>query len=153
MNQTERFRTYLSDRGFRMTAVRGTVLDGIDALEGHFDADSLYDFLKTRGERISRATIYRTLRLLAETGIVKETGRGREGARYEHVFGHTHHDHMECLRCGKIVEFVSPDIEKLQETVCREHRFTPVEHRLTIQGVCADCGRKRSAGRGTGSGQ
>jgi len=143
MNETQRLRSYLGERGLRMTEVRGALLSAVAELEGHFDADSLHEYLKSRGKLISRATIYRTLRILADTGIVKETGRGREGAHFEHVFGHEHHDHMECLRCGRIIEFVSPDIEKLQDAVCREHRFSPTEHSLTIRGLCADCSRKR----------
>ena len=110
---------------------------------GHFDADELHDLLKSKGETLSAATIYRTLPLFVQSGIIKETLRARGRARYEHVWGHEHHDHLECVSCGRIIEFKDDELERLQDKVCRTHGFRAVEHRLGIRGYCAACRAKR----------
>jgi Fur family ferric uptake transcriptional regulator len=134
---------YFTKHGLKFTAERRTVLQGIKSLEGHFDADELYELLRRRGEGVSRATVYRTLPLLTKMGVIKETLRGGLKARYEHALGHAHHDHLECISCGKIVEFKVDGIEMLQEKLCRENGFLPVDHELSIRGYCSSCARKR----------
>ena len=115
---------------------------GIVEAEGHFDADELLDSLKRKGERLSAATIYRTLPLFVRSGIIRETLRSRGRARYEHMWGHEHHDHLECVMCGTIIEFRDDELETLQNKVCGKHDFQPLEHRLGIRGVCASCRKK-----------
>jgi Fur family transcriptional regulator, ferric uptake regulator len=143
MDPTERFRGYLSERGLPFTATRAAILRGILATREHFDAEALRERLKRRGETLSTATIYRTLPLFVESGIIAETLRERGRARYEPAWGREHHDHLECLRCGRIIEFKDDALERLQESVCRRHRFQPVDHHLGIRGYCAECGKKR----------
>jgi Fur family transcriptional regulator, ferric uptake regulator len=143
---TEHFRSFLKEHGLAFTAARRAILRGIGAAEGHFDAAELHDVLKRVGERLSAATVYRTLPLFVQSGIIRETLRAEGRSRYEHAWGHDHHDHLECLGCGKVVEFKDDDLERLQENVCRRHGFSPVEHRLGIRGWCAECRRR---GRGT----
>jgi Fur family transcriptional regulator, ferric uptake regulator len=146
MESTEHFRSFLKEHGLTFTSARKAILRGIAASEGHFDAAELHDALKRGGERLSAATIYRTLPLFVKSGIIRETLRAEGRSRYEHAWGHDHHDHLECLGCGKIVEFKDDALESLQVKVCRKHGFAPVEHRLGIRGYCAEC-RKRQAGR------
>jgi Fur family ferric uptake transcriptional regulator len=142
MEPADHFRAYLQRRGLSFTSTRGAILRGIVASRGHFDADGLHDLLKRKGETLSAATIYRTLPLFVQSGIIKETLRARGRARYEPAWGRDHHDHLECVSCGRIIEFKDDELERLQDKVCRRHGFCAVEHRLGIRGYCAACRAK-----------
>ena len=144
MDIETRFRGYLRENGLPLTSAREAILGGILATEGHFDADELHDILKRSGRALSPATIYRALPLFVRSGILKETLPARGRARYEHAWGHEHHDHLECVSCGRVIEFKDDALEQLQTKVCRTHGFTPMEHRLSITGHCAQC---RSRGK------
>ncbi|GAG53227.1 unnamed protein product, partial [marine sediment metagenome] len=100
-----KFDEHLAQKGLKFTPARRTILKGAFSSHKHFDTDTLYEKLRAKGENISRATIYRTLPLLAESGLVKETLRCQGKVSYEHIFGHEHHDHMVCIKCGKVIEF------------------------------------------------
>jgi Fur family transcriptional regulator, ferric uptake regulator len=139
MEPAERFRGYLKERGLPFTTAREAILGGILATEGHFDADELHDILRLSGASLSAATIYRALPLFVKSGIISETLPAHGRARYEHAWGHQHHDHLECVACGTVIEFKDDALERLQTKVCRAHGFQPVEHRLAIKGYCADC--------------
>jgi Fur family ferric uptake transcriptional regulator len=141
----ERARQYFRKNGLKLTQGRTTILESVDACEGHFDADELYDILKRAGAKVSRATVYRTLPLLVKTGVIKETVRSGDRSRYEHSFGHSHHDHLECISCGKIVEFKVDEIERLQDRLCRRNGFKAVDHQLFIRGYCSACAKKVKA--------
>ena len=136
-----RFEIYLREHNLRLTQERQSVLDVVLSREGHFDADSLLQFVRQRreGKRVSRATLYRTLEHLRAAGLVKMHRFGPGQALYEHVYNRLHHDHMVCDTCGRVVEFVSDEIERLQEDVCREHGFRPDNHVMQIYGTCAEC--------------
>ena len=121
------------------TPERRRILDAVFSLHRHFDFDELYDLLKARDARVSRATIYRTLPLLIESRLIREVSGGTRGVRYEHVYGHAHHDHMLCLACGRFIEFSDERVEKAQQQVCRRFSFTPVDHTLAIRGYCKAC--------------
>lgn len=142
MNQADHFRSFLKENGLTFTSARNAILMGIIEAEGHFDADELLDSLKRKGERLSAATIYRTLPLFVKSGIIRETLRSRGRARYEQMWGHDHHDHLECVVCGRIIEFKDDELETLQNKVCGKYSFHPLEHRLGIRGVCASCRKK-----------
>jgi Fur family transcriptional regulator, ferric uptake regulator len=141
MNTSEHFRAYLRENGLVFTAARRAILDGIVASSGHFDADILHEGLKKRG--VSAATIYRTLPLFVQSGIITETLRERGRARYECAWGHAHHDHLECVLCGRVIEFKHDGLEKLQDAVCRSRGFTPIDHHLGIRGYCSACRKKK----------
>jgi Fur family transcriptional regulator, ferric uptake regulator len=143
----ERLREYLRTRNLRMTPERRWVLQGVLSREGHFDAEELLAFLHRRQMPVSRATLYRTLEHLTASGLVKMHRFGRGHALYEHIYGRQHHDHMVCDRCGKVIEFVNDQIERLQDQVCRDHDFVANNHVMQIFGVCASC-QKRDEGQG-----
>ncbi len=84
-------------------------------------------------------TIYRFIPLLLESGMVKEAVRCRGHFTYEHIYGHQHHDHLVCVKCGRVYEFRNEEIERLQDEVCKKFNFQPLEHRLGIRGICAEC--------------
>lgn len=142
MNPSEHFRGFLKENGLAFTPRRSAILMGITASQGHFDAEDLRDLLKRKGEKLSPATIYRALPLFVKSGIIKETLRSGGRAIYEQVWGYEHHDHLECMSCGTIIEFKDEEIERLQDKVCRKHGFKPVDHRLGIRGYCASCAGK-----------
>ena len=133
-------------RGFRATAERRAVLEHAFRHFGHFAVDSLMRSLRRHGSRISRATVYRTVTHLVEAGLLRRYDLGKGPAIYEPVFGRTHHEHLVCVYCGKMYEFVQQRIEELQDEVCRRHRFRALSHTLQIHGICRSCQRE---GRGS----
>ena len=83
---------------------------------------------------------------MCESGIAREL-RFEDGvSRYELKYGHEHHDHMVCVVCGKVIEFSDERIERLQRAICRKHRFSPIEHRLGIRGICRECSAAGKSG-------
>jgi Fur family ferric uptake transcriptional regulator len=83
--------------------------------------------------------VYRTLRLLTDSGLAREVRFGDGRAHYEHNYKHEHHDHMICSECHKIIEFYSPELEAIQDAMAAKHRFELTEHLLRMIGVCGDC--------------
>lgn len=132
--------------GYRLTEGRRAILRHVLMESTHFDAELLYSKLRASGSEASRATVYRTLPILRSCGVLKETRRTQKGVEYEVVYHRPHHDHMRCLNCGKIIEFYSPEIEKLQDRICRNFGFKQTDHRLTITGYCKNC-ENRSTGK------
>lgn len=133
------FEDYLNSKGLRFTRERREILDEVMRTHSHFEVEDIFAGLRKKNANISRASIYRTLPLLLDSGIVHKTLCEVMRARYEHVLGHEHHDHMVCVKCGKVIEFKKDGIEKLQEEAAKEHRFKMIGHRLVISGLCKDC--------------
>ena len=151
MSELQRsFERRMKRRGFRATAERRAVLEHAFRHFGHFAVDSLVRSLRRDGSRISRATVYRTVRHLVEAGLLRRYDLGTGPAIYEPAFGRTHHEHLVCIYCGAMEEFVQPRIERLQDEVCRRHRFRALSHTLQIHGICRSCQpegrRSRAAG-------
>jgi len=137
------FISYLKTKGLRCTPERKELLDGIFSIQSHFDADTLYDFLKQKKSSLSKATIYRSLPLFLRSGILKESPRLHGRSQYELIYGHEHHDHLICLSCSRIIEFKHDMIEELQNQVCKEYGFIPMDHNLSIRGYCRKCRKKQ----------
>jgi len=133
------FQKYLGEKGLKLTKERTAVLKEVFSFHGHFDPEHLYLRIKASGSKASRASVYRTLSLLVESGLVEKVTRTEKGNIYEHIFGHTHHDHMVCDLCGSIIEFYSEKLENLQEEVCLSNAFDGRSHTLEIRGYCAGC--------------
>ena len=134
-----RFREFLSEKGLKLTKQRQIIFDEVFRHHGHLDADSIAVRLRAMGKRASRATVYRTLDLLSEAGLVKSMRLGSKPDYFEHVHPGEHHDHLVCTECGEIIEFYSDVLENMQEKICNESMFKPVRHTMTIFGVCAKC--------------
>ncbi len=137
---------YLRSRNLRPTKERYLLLQEILHTQGHFDADGLYISLSRRGLKASRATVYNTLDLLVRCGLISRYRFGEDHARYEKAFGRPRHDHLICLECGDIIEFVSDKLEKIQREVCEENKFTPENSTLQIFGRCAKCSGSHKTG-------
>jgi Fur family ferric uptake transcriptional regulator len=93
----------------------------------------------TGGNRVSKATVYNTLQLLEECGLVSKYRFAENTSRYEKAFGRPHHHHLICLECGDIIEFVNERLERIQDEVCGEKNFKPQSYTLQIFGSCAKC--------------
>ena len=141
VNSTEahRFEAYLRSKKLKLTGERMEILGTIFQKGSHFDAEELHADLKQQGRDISRATVYRTLDLLVQCGLVRKSSLGSTHANYEAAHENEHHDHLICLNCNKVIEFYRPDLETLQEAICQERQFKPLHHSLQIFGLCADC--------------
>jgi Fur family ferric uptake transcriptional regulator len=129
----------LRNRGLRITSGRRVIIGQILAQQGHFDAEQLARGIRETGAKVSRATVYRTVSCLVEVGLLRRYDRGDGPAEYEPTLGREHHEHMICIGCGQVLEFVEDEIERLQDEVCRRHGFRPVRHTLQIHGLCAEC--------------
>jgi len=143
-----RFESYLREHNLRLTQERRSVLEVVLSREGHFDAERLLQFVRQRreGKRVSRATLYRTLEHLRAAGLVKMHRFGTGHAIFEHVYHRGHHDHMVCDTCGRVVEFVNEEIERLQDEVCEAHGFRPTSHVMQIFGICTECATREGEG-------
>jgi Fur family ferric uptake transcriptional regulator len=141
-DEIARFRRFLGGQGLRMTRERLTILAAVLETRDHFDVEDLYSSLRARDRRVSRATVYRTLHLLVESGLVDRARFGTDSFSYEQIGGRGHHDHMVCNVCGRVIEFVSNEIESLQKAACAAQDFVPETHRLTIFGRCGPCARR-----------
>jgi Fur family ferric uptake transcriptional regulator len=134
------FEGFLRGRGLKLTTQRRRCLDRAFATHEHFSAERLYLWLKEEtGASVSRATVYRTLSLLVEGGFLATIERGHGQTLYEHILGHSHHDHMVCVTCGRILEFRSEEIERLQDEVAARHHFRLLRHTLRLEGECSRC--------------
>lgn len=133
------FRDYLAKNDQKLTPERKEILKEVFRIHGHFNADDITIGLRTRKIRVSRASVYRTLPLLVESGLLRKDFTSEKHSQYEHIYGHEHHDHLVCTCCGKTIEFSNQLIEDLQNKICTEHNFKATHHRLEISGLCIDC--------------
>ncbi|OEU68952.1 MAG: transcriptional repressor [Desulfovibrio sp. S3730MH75] len=133
------FSEYLSKQKLKMTPQRRTILNAFLNEEGHISSEELYNLIRKEDSSIGQATVYRTLKLLAESGIAKAVDFNDGVLRYEHKYGHDHHDHLVCEQCGTTIEAVDPEIEHLQEELAKKHGFVLTHHEMYLFGVCKEC--------------
>lgn len=141
-----KFREFLEIRGEKLTQPRRILVRHVFENHKHFDADELVSDLVHAGHKVSRSTVYRTLRLLVEAGLLREL-RLTNRTAYEHDYGYPSHDHLHCTECNNIVEFRNDEIRRLREAICAEQGFRGEGHRFVITGICRACGRARSPRR------
>jgi Fur family ferric uptake transcriptional regulator len=127
--------------GHSMTVQRRLLLELLRDAEGHLDAKELYRRASARDESISPATVYRSLNLFKELGLVDEMRLGKVRCYYE-IKQSPEHQHLVCQGCGKIIEFQNPHFQKLIEAVRREHRFNITKAELYLEGYCPECEEK-----------
>jgi Fur family ferric uptake transcriptional regulator len=140
----ERVREHIAEQGLRRSSTRDAVVETFLATPGHTSIEELTARVRDRG--IGQATVYRTLKLLEACGVAAARRFTDGVTRYEPVLERSHHDHLICTACGRIVEFECDEIERLQLQVARRHGFTTENHRMELYGRCAPC---RAAGRGS----
>ncbi len=133
------FRQLLKERGFKTTRQRDLIAQVFFKSGSHLSAEEVYRRVRQISPRIGYATVYRTLRLMAENGWASSRQFGDGMSRFERQSEGRHHDHLICLRCGKIVEFANPRIEALQARIARQQGFRIFDHKLELYGHCPDC--------------
>lgn len=134
------FQRYLREQGLPVTHQREAVAQTVFDSSGHLSVEEIEERLREEGERIGKATIYRTLDLLVRSGLVAEHDFGEGFKRYEHrLHREPVHEHLICLECGKVIEFRSDAVKRIEQRVSDEHDFTPARHRLEIYGLCREC--------------
>jgi Fur family transcriptional regulator, ferric uptake regulator len=133
------FHQFISSKGLKTTRQRDVILDAFLSSDRHMSIEDLYLKLRVKNPRIGYATVYRTLKLFAESGIAREIQFGDGQTRYEHAAEGEHHDHLVCTHCGAIIEFENETIEKLQSEVADSYGFIIETHKLELYGICAKC--------------
>src|SRR5262247_2867393 len=128
--EQEVFLKHIQKKGLKRTAQRELILDVFLRTEKHLSNEDLYRLVQEEDPGVGQTTVYRTLKLLTEAGLAREVRFGD---------GRTHHDHMICSECGKIIEFFSAELEAIQDEMAAKHRFQITQHLLRIIGICADC--------------
>ncbi len=133
------FMSYVKEKGLRNTRQREIIRDAFLSENKHITVDDLYNSVKKTNPEIGYATVHRNLKLMCESGLAEEIKVGSSKTRYEQKYGHKHHDHLICLKCGKFIEVHDSRIEKLQDKLAEANDFVPQRHKLEIYGLCKRC--------------
>lgn len=147
----EIFRSYLKEHNQRQTSERFLVLEEIYISDGHFDADDIFFSMKNSESRVSRATVYNTLDLLVEAGLVQRHQFGENHYVYERSYAYQQHDHMICKECGTVLEFCDPRIQEIKTMMEQMHDFEVSGHSLHFYGTCGDteaCSKRKNMKQG-----
>ena len=129
--------TFLAGKRLRITAQRRVIIDTVFSTEEHFTAEQLLAWSRQKDRSVSRATVYRTLPLLTESGLVREMDFGKDYKFYDPNYAeHPNHNHIICQDCEKIVEFENEKIEQLEEEISHGLGFSVKSHRLQITASC-----------------
>ena len=135
----KRFLRFLEQKQLRVTSQREAIIDSVFSTDQHFTAEQLLEWSRRRDQSVSRATIYRTLPLLTESGLVREMDFGKDHKFYDPNYAdHPNHSHIICQDCEKIVEFESEKIEKLEDEISHRLGFAVKTQRLQITGSCEE---------------
>ena len=135
----QRFLDFLAQKNLRLTGQRQAIIETVFSTKQHFTAEQLLEWSRRRDKSVSRATVYRTLPLLTESGLVREMDFGKEHKFYDPNYAeHPRHNHLICQDCGKIVEFESDQIERLENEISRRLGFSVKAHRLQITASCEE---------------
>src|SRR5579859_5359871 len=138
----QRFIDFLTGKRLRLTSQRRTIIDTAFSTRQHFTAEQLLAWSRQRDKSVSRATVYRTLPLLTESGLVREMDFGKDYKFYDPNYAeHPNHNHIICNDCEKIVEFESDKIEKLENEISHKLGFAVKAQRLQITGSCEELKR------------
>ncbi len=141
----EEFKQILKKNALKFTTQREAILSTLYNNPQHFTSENLYLLVKEKHPDLSIgiATVYRTLSLLEESGLVSSISLGTQGKKFE-IANKPHHDHLICTVCGKIVEFENEQIERIQHQVAKENGFVLTDHLMQLYGVCSDCQKEKS---------
>lgn len=128
----------LKDTGLKLTKHKLAVLD-LFKIHKHLDANQIYNLLRNQDNIISLATIYRILSTFEAKSILVKHNFTDEQFTYELLNPNDHHDHLICIKCNRVLEFVDSKIEKLQNQIARDNNFDIISHSLNIYGICINC--------------
>lgn len=136
------FNEYCHRQGLKKSRARNRVVECFLNTEEHITAQELFDKMRAQGDDISYTTVYRALKVLANSGLAREIKFETNESHFEHLLRHRHHDHLFCIKCGRTIEFISPRIEDLQNNIAQRNEFQPHTHSLIIYGICKTCRNK-----------
>ena len=137
----------MARKGLRSTEQRRLIIETFFHSPAHITIEGLLGQVRSADPRVGYATVYRTLKLLAESGVANERHFGDGVTRYELADSDTHHDHLICIECQGITEFEEPRIETLQDEVASSHGFELRTHKHELYGICVECQTKRRSGQ------
>jgi Fur family ferric uptake transcriptional regulator len=138
----ERFRRHLREHHQPITRQRDLVARVVFQSQDHLSVEGIRRELRQQGARVGLATVYRTLDLLVESGLVRAHEFGEGFKRYEPTTAQAHHEHLICERCGRVLEFAHERLERMLPVLADEHGFQHRRHRIEIYGVCRSCRRQ-----------
>jgi Fur family ferric uptake transcriptional regulator len=130
---------YMAKKGLRSTEQRRLIVETFFHSRAHITIEELLGQVRSADPRVGYATVYRTLKLLAESGVANERHFGDGVTRYELADGDTHHDHLICIECHGITEFEEPRIESMQDEIAQAYGFELRTHKHELYGICAEC--------------
>ncbi|RYZ64204.1 MAG: transcriptional repressor, partial [Proteobacteria bacterium] len=133
---------YLAKSQLKHSKQRNFIIEEFLSMNSHVSAEELYSQLKNMDHNPGLATVYRTLNLLKDAGLVDQKQFSDGKSVFEVMAPDSHHDHLICLLCHKVVEFENEEIERLQEQVAKKYNFKLTKHSLELFGHCSDCVKK-----------
>ena len=129
----------LKKEGLRHTNQRQAVWDEIKSSDEHRDAEEIYSALRKNELNVSRATVYRTIDVLHKNNLIRKIELGDSPAKYENKLNSDHHDHIICVQCGRIEEYVDEVIENRQDKIVEDLGFKMIRHIHQLFVLCTDC--------------
>jgi Fur family transcriptional regulator, ferric uptake regulator len=141
--ETELFYSYLRQNGLKKTYQKDLILETFLNTEGHLSVEDIYALVKKRDRKVGVVTVFRTLKSLTACGIAREITLGDGLTRFEHNYHHPNHHHIVCTECHRAIEFVCPELERIQAEVIEKYNFKPVRHRFQTYGICSSCQENR----------
>lgn len=142
--ETELFYSFLRQNGLKKTYQKDLILETFLNTEGHLSVEDIYALVKKKDKKVGVVTVFRTLKSLTACGIAREITLGDGLTRFEHCYHHPYHHHIVCTECNKAIEFVCPELERIQVEIIDKYNFKPIHHRFQTYGICEDCRENRS---------
>ena len=137
-DSSDRLQDRLRAGGRRLTSQRRLILRVLEESNGHLDAEALYERVKARDPDVSLATVYRTLAVLREIGLVEEHHLGEDHGHYEAVQDKPHY-HFACLHCGNVIEFDTPLVAQVEQELCEQEGVHVTSTHVHVSGYCTQC--------------
>jgi len=138
-NELAVFREFMREKGLRHTPEREDIIAEIFSTHDHFDVEELHWRLRKKNKIVSKPSIYRLIPHLLECGLIQKAYFEEGHQHYEQIYGHEHHCHLRCSRCGKTIEFREPFLARLEKRLARQYGFAVSGHKLEVTGLCPKC--------------
>jgi len=135
----------LKEKGLLYSKQREQILKTFMKARSHLAIDDLYNAVRKKNPRIGLATVYRTMKVICDCGLAEEVDFGDGLRRFEHKYQHQHHHHLVCIKCGRVIEVRSGQIESLQKKLAKQHNFAPTRDTMKIFGLCSKCKNKQQS--------